>query len=301
MNAITTTQTVVRVSALPNYSDCPRRSATTLFRRDIQLAGYDLRTLPNGIGAVVGTSVHAGAALMLKEKASAGLLAPLDVATDAAIETCREKAAEGVEYDTKTTSSLGEAEEQVVRMVRSYRNEVAPNIDPILVEERLEAEVPNTTQKIILSGQSDVVAREPGKIRDLKGGSKLGTYTGQVGGYSLLAKTGGIDIQGAAIDFVPRVRITNRTKTRAQPPAIVQNYRLELAETAAINILRQIDTNLKTFREGDSERGLSPGDPWSFPANPNSMLCGAKYCACYGCDGETSFCHEWVPKEQPDE
>ena len=289
--------TIVRASSLGGYQDCPRRSASRMFRKEIIAAGYELRETTNGIGAAVGTSVHKGGKIMLDEKAKTGELPPISVSTDAAIDTLRAELDREITFD-KTTVDLNEAETQVIRMTKVYARDVAPDVQPLLVEERMEATVPWATQGLIVSGQADLVAREPGAIRDTKAGSKLGTYSCQVGTYSLLARSNGIDITEANIDFVKRVHITAKTKTQVQPPAVVQKYNIALAETAAVNVLRHIDGDLKTFREGDPERGLLPGDAWAFPANPSSMLCGEKYCGCYGCKGEHSFCREWEPKEQ---
>jgi hypothetical protein len=289
MNAITKVEsTIVRASSLSSYSDCARRAATRLVWREIKAAGYDLRETERGIGAAVGTAVHKGASVMLEEKAKSGEMPPPDVATDAAMDTLRAETADGIRFDTKTTINMDEAETQVVRMTAVYRRDVAPDIQPLIVEERLEATIPWSTQGLVLSGQSDVIAREPSRVRDLKTGAKPGNHNPQVGAYSLLARSTGIDVREAGVDFIQRVHITNRTKTQAQPPAIIQKDDIAKVETAAINVLRHIDGDIRTFREGDPERGLLPGDPWAFVANPSSMLCSPKYCPAHG----TPWCHE---------
>lgn len=291
--------TFVRASATSGYPDCPRRSAAKLFRREIEAAGFDLRETPRGIGAAVGTGLHKGASVMLAEKAKTGELPPIDVATDAAVETMRAEIAPGIAWD-KSTVDASEAEAQVLRMTKVYRRDVAPDIQPLTVEERLEATVPWSTQGIVLTGQSDVIAREPGRVRDLKGGTREGNHNPQLGCYSLLARSTGIDIHEAGIDWVPRVHITAKTKTKVQPGAVMRKHDIAKVETAAINVLKHIDSDLKTFREGDPERGVLPGDPWAFAANPSSMLCGEKYCSCHGMRGPHSFCGEWQDKDGED-
>jgi hypothetical protein len=137
---------------------------------------------------------------------------------------------------------------------------------------------------VILSGQSDVVAREPHAIRDLKTGTRgPGTFAAQIGGYALLARTHDIDIAVGRVDYIRRV-----ATTAPQPLPESRAIEVERAETAAASILRHIIGDLDTFRRGDPERRFLPGDPWAFQANPSSMLCSPKYCSAYG----TEFCRE---------
>ncbi|AWJ85143.1 hypothetical protein TSH58p_17410 [Azospirillum sp. TSH58] len=276
--------TIVRSSSLSGYPDCPRRSAAKLFRREVLAAGYRLRELPNGIGAAVGTAVHAGAAVILQEKAKTGGLPPISTATDAAIDSLRTTAAKGIGYD-RETPALNEAEQQAERMVRVYRAQIAPDIQPLIVEERLEAQV---TADIILSGQSDVIAREPGRVRDLKTGKARSNHKPQLGSYSLLARSNGIDVTEACEDFIQRAPLK-----KPQPDAQIIKHDLAAAETAAIAVLRHIEDDLKSFRLGNPSVGVLPGDAWAFPANPNSKLCSAKWCPAHG----TSFCREHMSEE----
>jgi hypothetical protein len=291
---MTTTQELfVRASSLPWYQDCPRRSAARLWRSTILAAGYELRTCDMSVGAAVGSGVHAGAGLMLTEKATSGQLAPIDAATDATIEEMRRRMMEdGATYDRETPGP-NEAEKQATNMVKAYAVYIAPKVNPVLVERRLEATVPHSRMGFILSGQQDVLAREPGRIRDLKTGKARGNYKPQLGSYALLAKShpevlGGVAVDGAVEDFVQRV---GYKKDQPQPTSYVHD--LVGAETAAMAVLRHMDDHLHMFLNGDPERYLVPGDPWAFPANPSSKLCGAKYCEAFG----TAFCREHMTDE----
>jgi PD-(D/E)XK nuclease superfamily len=276
-------QVVIRCSSLSAWPDCPRRGAARLFRLEIEAAGYRLRSAPRGIGAVVGTAVHAGAQSALEEKAQTGELPPVNLALDAARDRLVEEIGRGeVAYDA-ATGTRADALRQVISMTRVYHRAVAPGVLPIIVEERLEAEV---APGVILSGQPDVVAREPHKVRDLKTGARAaaGSHAPQLGGYSLLARSHGLDIVEAEIDFVQRVGAG-----KPQPEPTSKVVAVALAETAASNILRSIEGDLRTFRDGDAARRVLPGDPWAFQANPNSILCSAKFCPAHG----TDFCREW--------
>jgi hypothetical protein len=282
-----TETTVIRVSSLNDYPDCNRRGAARLFWREITGAGFRLVRTARGIGAAVGTAVHRGVAVALDEKARTGILPPKSVATDAGRDALIEQLAQGVQFDGPhggVTHNRNEAVAQVVGMSSAYHRVIAPQVEPILVEQRLEAEV---EPGLVLSGQSDLVCREPDAVRDLKTGQRPpGSFVAQLGGYSLLSRSHGIAIEHASIDFLQRVSMH-----RAQPDPVTRSASVFLAETAASNILRRIAADIDVFRNGDMQRGIHPGDPWAFLANPSSMLCSARYCPAYG----TEFCREGDP------
>lgn len=287
--------TTIRASSLSQWPDCPRRSAARMFKAEIERAGFKLSETPRGVGLVVGISLHSSAELILGEKARSGALPPLSVAQDAAAETLKEETSKGVMYDKRATQNRADAESQVIRMARSYHADLAPKIFPIIVEERLEAQV---SPYIVLSGQPDSVAREPGTVVDLKSGTILGNHAPQLGAYSLLARTPtpgrpeGIEITSARIDWVPR-----SSMKRPQPDPVSEVRDIGAAETAASRILQEIERSIRTFREGDEERRILPGDAWAFTANPSSKLCGPAYCPAFGGD----FCREHAPAKDAEE
>jgi len=272
---------LIRASSLSSYPDCPRRTAANIFAKDIEAAGFTLRELVRGVGAAIGSAVHRGAATILKEKAQLGRMPPPTLGLDAARDELREIVHEGVVYDDMSRK-LESAEIASLRMVATYRDNLAPYIDPILVEERLEA---TAGTGLILSGQSDVIAREPSTIRDLKTSkfTAMGYHKPQLGGYSLLARSRGIDITRAVIDFVQRVGARQE-----QPKPVSIEYDVDKAESTALNILRVMNNDIRTFRQGDLRREIGPGDPAAFMANPNSRLCSPDWCAAWG----SKFCQE---------
>ena len=269
----------VRASSLSGYADCPRRSAAKLFKHEIAAAGYDLRETQRNIGASIGTAVHAAAALTLREKMERGHAAPLSAATDCAVEEFRTIAEEGMLWD-KETPTGNAAETQIVRMVDTFQRAVVPEIEPVIVEERLEAD---TGFGLVLTGQSDVLAREPGRLIDLKTGKRQAMHAPQIGAYSLLSKSHGLPVNEAAVKFIQRVPVA-----KPQPEPVTTPYELARAENAAVNVLRHIAGDLAVFRAGDDATKILPGDAWAFPANPSSMLCSAKWCPAHG----TQFCTE---------
>jgi hypothetical protein len=280
---------VVRASGLSGWPDCERRGAARLIPDEIAAAGFALRELPYGIGATIGTAIHKAASLVLKEKIDSGKMGPASVAVDCATDELKEGVKRGITWD-RETPALDAALIQVERMTKAYVADTAPEIQPILVEERLCAQV---TPNIELSGQADVIAREPGRVRDLKTGKRPGNHKPQIGAYSLLGRTiGPIDITEGVIDWVPRVSVK-----KPQPAPVVISLDIASSEVAAVNIMRHIEHGIQMFRNGDPEHGVLPGEPWSFTANPSSMLCGEKYCSAFG----TDFCVEHAVKEEASE
>jgi hypothetical protein len=285
-----TEPTIIRCSALTGWPDCPRRGAARLFWREIEAAGYRLRHTARSIGALIGTSVHRAAAVALGEKAYSGSLPPESVVTDAAAETLHDgfKSGEAIAYDSGprgVTSNRQQAERQTLGMSQAYHRQIAPQVEPIMSEQRLEAEI---EPGLILSGQPDIICREPAAVRDLKTGVRPGgTHAGQIGGYALLAHSNDIDIEVAAVDFIQRV-----PAHKPQPDPVTKPVLVQLAESTAASVIKHIAGDLQTFRHGDAERRIAPGDPAAFLANPNSMLCGEKWCPAWG----TEFCHEGRPQ-----
>lgn len=275
----------IRASSLGSYVDCKRRGAATMFRDIITAMGYTLRTTTTSIGAPIGSGVHAGASALLDQKIKTGIITSPSEAEEKAVVELRTRAADGVMWD-RESADMNSAEQQVIRMTRTYRQQVAPKINPIIVEERLEAEI---RPGFILSGQQDVLAREPGRVRDLKTGKRAQKHSAQLGSYSLLARSHALaDVQHLNIDFIQRTSLK-----KPQPDAIEISVDIGHAETAAVNILREIEVDLHIFMNGNPKRGTQPGDAWAFLANPSSMLCGAKYCSAWG----TDFCREHAEKE----
>ena len=281
--------TIIRASALTWHSDCPKRGNGQLFSAEVKALGYRSRQLDRSIAGVTGTAVHRAAEFTLAGKIGGGSPPPVSDATDAARDSLVEQMGQGVAFDT-TTATRADALRQVISMTRLYYHKVAPNIQPVLVEKRLEAEV---SEGIILAGSPDVVAIEPGQIDDLKTGARdPGNHNPQIGAYSLLARSAGIDIQQGAIDFIKRVPVS---KPQPDPVRIVAP--LAIAEQTAMNVLRHIVDDVRVFREGDDRLGLKAGDPAAFLANPHSRLCGEKYCPFWGITGQYAFCNEWRKSE----
>ncbi|MBY0355073.1 MAG: PD-(D/E)XK nuclease family protein [Rickettsiales bacterium] len=263
---LTIEKTVIRSSGLPSYADCPRRAATKFLWDELIKAGYELRETPQGIGAALGSSTHASAAYSLNSKIYDGNLGSEDSALDLAFETFNEiSRTEGIVYDG-TTPTYDRAELQLKTLVRSYRVQVAPVIEPVEVEIRLEADIGGG---FILSGQFDV--REAITIRDLKTGAASRANISQYGAYALLCSVHQRTVDRIIEDYLPRKR---------EPEVEFFEYDVGAATKAARAILKRIKDDTAAFR--------ASGEPTSFIANPQSMLCSDRYCPAWG----TAFCRE---------
>jgi RecB family exonuclease len=281
-----TQPTVIRASSLSDFADCPRRWAARNLTMELLIAGYVIRELPKSIAAVIGTAVHAGAAFALGEKATSGVLPSVDTTTDVVRESLREEIAKGAVFDDEipVAHAAGAA---TTRMTRAFHAVIAPQINPVLVERRLEADV---APGVVLSGKADSIAHEPDAIIDLKTGKRRGNHKPQFGAYSLLRRTFGGDITHGREAFILR------TKKEPQPMPLLIDHDIEQCESSAMNIVGHIRRALEIFRHGTNTMGggsIHAGDPWAFAANPNSMLCSPKFCPAWG----TKFCTEHMTKE----
>lgn len=260
---------VIRPSYTSMFPDCNRRQASRMFGREIAEAGFELRELPSSIGASVGTATHAAVAYALTDKMNGLPLPPNSAAEQCGIEALEKRMQQdGVMWDA-TTPNLSTAQRQVSRQYKVYRRDIAEKIFPISVERRIE--VP-TRRGNVLSGQVDVMTDG---LRDLKTGTVRRANHSQYGSYSLLRRSEGAAVPYIIEDFVQRVKIDDE-----QPAPIEVGYEPAMCEKIAARVVLDIETKYEAF--------VASGDPMEFSANPNSMLCAARWCPAHG----TEFCKE---------
>lgn len=268
------TQPSIRASSLPEYSDCARRAAAKQFSAEITAAGYELKNIPKMIGAAIGTGAHASFQYTLQTKIDEDSLGFNDIAEQKAIAALEKEMDEGVRFDDMVpTRKL--AEEQVLRLSKTIRTQVAPRINPVKVELELKAEY----RGFLITGHIDVL--EPTDIGDLKTGKFMRQNLPQYGCYSMLL--GSVhygELKSIKEAYIPTVPLTKPT------PAVQYNvYDINQAEVYAHNVL--------DYMIDDYTRFMEKGDRFVFRANPQSILCSPKYCKAYG----TNFCKEHLTKE----
>lgn len=273
-----TRQRVIRPSGLVSFVDCARRWAANHMADELAEAGYVLSGQPLlHIGAAVGSGVHAAAAWTLETKRDTGELGSEGEAVDRAITEFEDRAnAEGLHFD-ETTGNIGTARQQIARMTRSYRQHIAPVVEPRLVETRLEADIGGGWR---LSGQGDVLAGDPkADVRDIKSGVRRRSNGAQYGAYALIFQAHGFNATGVIEDFIPRVRLRDE-----QPAPTSTQIDVHVAQAEAVAAMQDIQRSVAEF-----QRRLTAGEPMpetALRANPASQLCSARFCRAWG----TRFC-----------
>ena len=275
---------IVHPSALPGWNDCPRREAAKLFPGVVAVLGYKLRHLDHHVGGSIGTGVHASAAHILRRKMEGRDWSVSDaLLLEAGHGALDDDISDGVIWDS-TTPTRDDAEFQLRRMVTSYRIHLAPKIDPIAVEQRLEG----TCAGLKISGKKDVLARLPGGLRDLKTGKMIRANGAQYGTYSMIERAHGGQCDTIIEDHLPRARVKAE-----QPRPIEIHYDVGACEQEADATIRDIRRSLEHFNILLENGGPTPPEQ-AFRANPNSMLCSDRFCPVHS----TPFCRAHLKKDQ---
>ena len=272
---------VIRPHMLPGYADCERRAVSKAMPNLIEAAGFRLNEDRRTAGGVIGSAVHLQAEYTLRHKIEHGTLGNDREAEQRAVQFLDEEAKLGVAWD-ETSPNQYDAQRQVQRMTHSYRRFLAPQLKPFLVETRLEARF---NDRIIVSGQTDLLTAEPGNVRDLKTGVQSRANQAQLGSYILLSRSHGHKPERALEDWIKRNRLS-----KDQDPPVTFVYDVGVAERSAYAVLTRMDQAFAEFKHRLQVGHAPPED--AFLANPASNLCSAKWCPAHG----TRFCREWKPK-----
>lgn len=271
---------VVRASSLSMLADCPRRWAARHLGQEVADAGFPLRATPTTVGSTVGTAVHAAAADALTAVMhGADLPTAREAADRAAAEFDDQIGKAGEVVWDANTRNRDVAMQQIPRMVTAWLHGPAPTLRPVAVEERIEAPLDDdgTVVDVLLSGQADVCEDE--LIHDLKTGAAHRSHLPQVGAYALLRRAQGAEVSRLTVDFIKRGSIR-----QPQPMAEVHTMPVGVAEAAAWAALREIRRLTAAWRANAWR------DPTVWLANPQSILCGDRYCPAWG----TRWCREHI-------
>lgn len=265
---------LVRASSLSDWMDCPRRAATKAFKLEVEALGHKLTEPQNGIAAAIGTATHTGSTWLLEQKMQTGELGDVVEAEHRALTSLKNERELGVSFDD-TSPDANTAERQVIRQLKAFRVYIAPTINPVSVEQRLEG---TAMEGVILTGQCDISESIAGdavgeRIRDIKTGSKVKAHGAQLGSYSLLRRAHGRVVKAMSVDFIERVKLNS-----PQPTPQVITYQPEVVERLAWHVLKSVKRLSDEF--------YATQDIETFLPNPASVLCSPKYCPAFG----TSFC-----------
>ncbi len=260
----------VRASSTTSYSDCPRRWAARHITGILVAMGFYPRSLPSSVGAVIGSGTHSAVAHDLEHKMRTGVLANFSDAEAAGMVELHERIErEGVMYD-EISQDVNDAQMQVRRLARTYRDNVGANIRPIVVEERMNV---RHHTGMVVSGQIDSLMEAPNTLDDVKTGKSQGANWAQYGSYSRILRAHKKPVAAIRERFIRRVALS-----KTQPAPVTVAYDIDVCETQAEQTLMRIARDVARFR--------STGDRESFGANPASSLCSDRFCPAHG----TSFC-----------
>ncbi len=260
----------IRASQTSGWNDCPRRGATKSYQDMIEKAGYELNEKTftvRFVSSALGTAVHEGTKYALQNKME-GNIVSLDEMTEIASNNFEEASDSGLAYDT-ITGKPSDAFKQIESINRAYYHFILPEINPVSVEDFMEAVLPDGTE---ITAHADVI--ESISVRDLKTGKCPTDYHAQLGTYSMLARLNGIcDPKKLIVDWLPRTAVS---KNYEEPKSLVFN--VDVCENEAKNTIKSIISQVNEFKkEGNSN---------AFPANSMSILCSERYCPAFG----TDFC-----------
>lgn len=261
---------IIRSSSLTSYADCPRRTASRIFKREIEAAGYKLRETAVSIGAIIGTAMHNSAAFALENKQKTGVLPSVRDFNEKCVDSINTEFNSSEIILDQITKSKNDAEKQTLRVSNSLKNNVLDFVTPVFIENRLEAKF---NDRIKLTGQVDVNV-ETGVV-DWKSGRFSRQNGAQYGAYLMLANAHKMGDFEATEFFVKRV-----AQNTEQPAPQKIQYDGDICKKQASAVLKKIDRDLQDF--------IETGDKFSFLANPQSMLCSDKFCPAWG----TNFCTE---------
>ena len=268
----------IRPSSLTTAADCLRRFAAHQLTDRVAAAGYVINNpRPIHIGAAVGSSVHAAAAYTMLRKRSDGTLGSDAEAADAAQAEFDQRVEYGVSWD-QVTDDLSTARKQIGRMTTAYRRNIAPRAAPVLVEDRLTADLGDGWT---MSGQVDQMTGDPDAVlQDLKTGTLQRSNAVQYVAYGWIVKAHGYALRGIEEQFLKRVSLK-----KEQPPPLAIPIDMASHEADTWELIREIKMAADEFdRRVANPNG--PPAPQAFRPNPASSLCSAKFCRAWG----TQFC-----------
>jgi hypothetical protein len=131
---------------------------------------------PPGIAARVGTGVHKAAEINFKAKMQTGEDLFLDAVLDAAAEAYDQALAEGVFFAPDEVSgakiAMSQGKDDAVSLATLFRKQLAPAIQPRLVEHRMTLDIPGVALPVVMILDCYTEDR---KLRDLKTSGKKWT------------------------------------------------------------------------------------------------------------------------------
>lgn len=269
----------VRVSSLTSYTSCPKRSFANYMHADLQKR-FGLRPRKSGVGAAIGTTLHAVVAELMRTKLIQGELFAKDIelALEKVWPSFLKEAGDDCVWD-KTTPREYTAREQLRAMAAGFLPALH-YISPFKIEQEYKFKISPLGDQaipILLTGHLDLLDTRY-VIHDWKTGKSFPAPHLQMGGYAiLLALCEEINAKGIRINFVPRLGITKVDEIPAGYQS--ESFDVEVCKRAAWTTLKEIQRHYMQWLE-------SGGDPDEIPADNTTYLCTPNHCSAIG----TPFC-----------
>lgn len=227
---------------------------------------------PPSLAALAGTAVHAAAESYFRRKRDAGEELSVEDVQQAAVDAFdRRMAKDGAVLDEEEQARgkdvvVGEAKDKAVRLSGLYRRELAPSVQPDLIEARIEVEVPGLKRRIVgvvdLSSQPEV-ACEGGDLIDLKTSKRRGSQEDADRSIQLTV----YDVAYEALKgWRPRRIVLHELVDTKVPQANVTETTRGPEDRAALGAIL-----------GAAERTIDAGT--FLPAAPGSWWCSLRFCA----------------------
>lgn len=260
----------IRASSLPTFAACELMWFARNFCDELKESGFILNRMRNHVGAAVGTASHAGVEHMQRERFKTGSLPDLNLLHDLAMNSYEESIVHGVIFDS-LTKNKDVASYQIKSTIAIYRELVAPNLKPLVVDGEPMIEVRKNAkinENFELSGQVDLVDTDF-KIRDNKFGKSDSNYSAQFGSYAIIHLVNGLKPNKTIIeDRIARPAYGNVAE---YTPV---KYDTQTCINYAGVILKRITSQSESF--------IETGNMKVFLANPGINLCSRNFCPAYG-------------------
>lgn len=237
---------ILRISSLNLFLDCSAKFYFQIIEKV---------DVPKSIALALGTSVHKALETNYSQKVDSRKDLELETVKDVFSDTY-EKETQEVDSNDFKLQSKGDKKDIALLLVEKYHSDIAPHIQPIKVEQRINVKFSNGVE---LTGQLDLLD-EDNVLVDHKTTSRKPTGASisnilQVTGYSILGQTAGYEIKERRIDYLV---------FGARPE--IKHFNVEADRNYFLNVLEVITKSI--------EAGI-------FIPNRGSMFCTKRFCKFY--------------------
>lgn len=226
----------------------------------------DGEIIPPAISAHIGTGVHKAAETNYRAKITTGDDLPLDAVCDCAADAYDRALREGVYFAPDEVSgariAMAQGKDSAVRLAKLYRVELAPGIEPMLVEEKIYLDLPGVPLPLVTV--LDLYTKD-GALRDLKTASKKWPDNKANGSSQPTAYREAVKLATGA--YPQKICFDVLVKSKEPCLQTVETARND--EDTAI-LARKFQIMAKSIEAGVF-----------IPADPDSWICGPKFCGYY--------------------